>query len=192
MKSPKVLLHVCCGVCATSVIERLREEGFDITAFFYNPNIHPQSEYLRRKETFIEVAERMKFPYMIGEYEVSEWMKRIKGFEKEPEGGKRCGICFKFRLMRTYEKFREGNFSYFTTTLTVSPYKNAEIINSIGKSIDKEAFLERNFKKKDGFKRSIELAKKWNLYRQDYCGCVFSKMERERARKFRIENKGRS
>ena len=178
VEKPKVLLHVCCGVCATSVVERLREEGFEVTCFFYNPNIHPEKEYKRRLESFLEVTRKMNLQYIVGEYEVEKWWDKIKGLEREPEGGKRCEICFRVRLAKTEEIFKKGNFSYFTTTLTVSPYKNAEVINQIGKTLDPPHFLIRDFKKKEGFKRSITLAKQWNLYRQNYCGCIFSYKER--------------
>jgi len=171
----KILLHVCCGVCATSVVERLCEEGFEVTAFFYNPNIHPPEEYERRLKTFLKVAEIMNFPYLIGEYEVEKWWERIKGLEKEPEGGKRCEVCFQLRIEETYRIAKEMDFPFFTTTLTVSPHKKAEVINRIGKEIGEERFLIRDFKKKEGFKRAIQLSKEFSLYRQNYCGCIFSK-----------------
>jgi len=170
----KVLLHVCCSVCAASVVERLREEGFKVTCFFYNPNIHPREEYEKRLDSFLEVTRRMELRYIVGEYEVGKWWEEIKGWEKEKEGGRRCEICFRLRLEKTWAVFKKGEFSCFATTLTVSPHKNAEVINRIGKSLSSLHFLSRDFKKREGFKRSMALAREWNLYRQTYCGCVFS------------------
>ena len=171
----RVLLHVCCGICSLSVIERLREEGYRVTLFFYNPNIHPREEYEKRKEVFLEVSKITHTPFLLGEYEDDKWREAIRGWEEEPEGGKRCEICIYLRLRKTFEIAEKNGFSLFTTTLTVSPHKNASLINRLGKSISEEKFLVRDFKKRDGFKRTIELAKKFSLYRQDYCGCVFSK-----------------
>ncbi len=174
----KILLHVCCSVCAASVVERLREEGWEVTCFFYNPNIHPRQEYKKRLESFLEVTRRMKLEYIGGDYEAEKWQKRVKGWEKEKEGGKRCEICFRMRLEKTREIFQKGRFAYFTSTLTVSPHKNAELINRIGENLSPLYFLSRDFKKQEGFKRSITMAKEWGLYRQRYCGCVFSCREK--------------
>jgi len=169
----KCLLHICCGVCSLSVVKRLREEGFQIIGFFYNPNIWPYEEYLKRLEVAKKVADMMKFPFIEAEYDVYRWQEAIRGKEKEPEGGERCRICFEFRLKRTFEEFKNRDADFFTTTLTVSPYKNATLINSIGRNIS-SFFLERDFKKKDGFKISMQLAKKYGFYRQNYCGCIYS------------------
>lgn len=166
----KLLLHVCCAPCSTHVIEELKKD-YDITLFFYNPNVEPIEEYNKRLKNAEKLAKELDLPLIVGDYDNKEWHDAIKGHEQDKEGGERCNLCFKFRLEKTAELAEE----LFTTTLTVSPYKNHEIINKIGKNIS-ENFLESNFKKEDGYKHSIELSKKHNLYRQHYCGCLFSKI----------------
>ena len=171
-----LLLHICCANCGTVVIERLNEK-FNLTLFWYNPNIQPKYEYEKRLRDVKKLAKIYNLPLIIGSYNVKYWFDLVRGFEKEPEGGKRCPICFKMRLTRTAKYAQENGFSYFTTTLTVGPQKNAEIINKTGEEISKKYnlnFYKANFKKKDGFKRSIELSKKYDFYRQNYCGCIFS------------------
>ena len=175
--SKKLLFHICCAPDATVVVERLRTD-YEITGFFYNPNIHPKQEYQLRVKEVEKLASQMDFPLKIGPYDVDRWFSLIKGLEEEPEGGKRCEICFYTTLQATAELAANLEFDLFTTVLTVSPHKNADLINKLGKDIAEEynvSFLPANFKKKDGFKRSIELSKKYNLYRQNYCGCVFSR-----------------
>lgn len=177
----KLLLHICCAPDATVVIERLRPE-YDIAAFFYNPNIHPENEYELRLQEMLELAERLGIPFEKVEYDAQNWFTLIKGHESAPEGGSRCEICFRMRLEKTAQFAAKAGFDIFTTVLTVSPHKNANLINQIGKELGMTyhvPFLEANFKKKDGFKRSLELSRYYGLYRQDYCGCVFSKQERE-------------
>ena len=172
----KILLHICCGPCSTSVIERLSDE-YDITGFFYNPNIHPKKEYARRLESLKIVAEKTGLRLFIGEYNTAKWFELVKGLESEPEGGKRCEVCFAMRLKETIKFAKQNGFDLITTTLSISPRKNADMINSIGTKLANEAgiqFLEANFKKKNGFLRSVMLSKEYGLYRQNYCGCVFS------------------
>ena len=177
-----MLLHSCCGPCSTQVIEVLKKE-FDLTIFYYNPNIDTETEYLKRlgeqkrycKEVGIKVIEEGHNP--------NHFLDKVKGLEKEKEGGARCPVCFRIRLERTAEKTKELGFDCFGTTLTVSPHKNADIINAIGKSIETEydvEFIEGNYKKQEGYKKSIELSKKFNLYRQDYCGCSFAREMQKR------------
>lgn len=176
----KVVLHICCGVCAAGVVERLRSEGHQVLGFFYNPNIHPRAEYERRLETFYKVAQKLEFPFEVGPYTPKEWLKETFPLRHELEGGKRCEVCFRIRLERTYLYMKDRGWDAFTTTLTVSPHKSAEVINRIGREIGGDRFLPRDFKKKEGFKRSMQLAKEWNLYRQNYCGCIYSLMERRK------------
>jgi len=172
----KIAIHICCANCGTVVVERLKDR-FDLTLFWYNPNIQPKREYKKRLVDVKRLAKIYSIPLIIGNYEVKKWFNMIRGFEKEPEGGKRCLICFKMRLEETVKYAQKNNFDYFTTTLTVGPQKNAKVINEIGKEIAQKYnlnFYEADFKKKDGFKRSVELSKKYNFYRQNYCGCIFS------------------
>lgn len=179
----KILLHSCCAPCSTAVIERLKEE-FEIVIFYYNPNIYPEEEYIKRKNEEIkyinhlnEIDEENKISMLDSDYECEKFYEETKGYENEREGGARCAICFKLRLVETAKKAKENGFDLFGTTLTVSPHKNAELINSIGLGIEKELgvkFLVSNFKKNNGYKRSVELSKENNIYRQNYCGCEFA------------------
>lgn len=170
----KVLLHICCAVCATWCVEKLRQQGYQLTGYFYNPNIQPQEEYLKRLVEVKRLAKLESFPLIFDNYDTDEWFGQIKGLELEPEGGRRCAGCFRLRLERTLGLARERGFPYFTTTLTVSPHKNAQVINEIGEAIGNGLFLARDFKKQDGFKKAQALARDYNLYRQNYCGCVYS------------------
>ena len=174
----KVVLHICCGVCAAGVVERLTSEGHEVRGFFYNPNIHPQEEYERRLEAAYKVARELKFPLEAGPYKPEEWFARIKSLENEPEGGRRCEVCFRHRLEKTFLYLQDSGLDAFTTTLTVSPQKSAAVVNWVGREIGGERFLVRDFKKKAGFQRATELAREWELYRQDYCGCIYSMRRR--------------
>ncbi len=176
----KILLHVCCAVCAAYCLEKLRQEGHEVTGFFYNPNIHPEQEYLKRLEETERLGREQRFPLIVGDYNLEAWSRRIKGWEQEPEGGRRCPECFGLRLEATAKLAEEKRFEAFATTLTVSPHKNAKVINKIGSDIANGLFLTRDFKKQDGFKKTQELAKQYNLYRQDYCGCIYSLKERRK------------
>ena len=169
-----LLLHSCCGPCSTAVIERLKD-FFDITVFFYNPNIHDKQEYLKRLTEQKKVCEFFNLPLIEGEYDDFNFFSLVSGREADKEGGERCHICYAMRLKRTLQMAKELNFDFFTTTLTVSPLKNAEYINGIGLALDNQRFLVSDFKKDNGYLRSIELSKNLGLYRQNYCGCKFSK-----------------
>ena len=170
----KVLLHICCGVCAAGVVERLTSEGYDVHGLFYNPNIHPADEYLRRLEVAERVAGEFGFPLTVPPYKPDEWFRETESLADEPEGGRRCEVCFRLRLQRARDCMIERQADAFTTTLTVGPRKQSAVINRIGQEIGGDSFLVRDFKKKAGFQRAIELAGQWQLYRQDYCGCVYS------------------
>lgn len=188
-KVPRLLLHTCCAPCSSSVIKKLAEY-FEITVFYYNPNIDTTEEYQKRKEEQIrflkEIEGKCSVSFLDCDYEKEEFEKISKGLEKEKEGGARCPKCFQLRLEKTAKTAKEQGFDYFGTSLTVSPYKNAEILNKIGESLSNKyqiSFLYSDFKKKNGYKESIELSKKYQLYRQDYCGCIYSRQERELEKK---------
>ena len=177
---PRLLLQSCCGPCSTEVITRLTPY-FDITVLYYNPNIEPKDEYEKRKKEQIRFIKTFKpinkLEFMDCDYDNESFLKIAKGLEKEPEGGKRCHECYKLRLEKTAKIAKENNYDYFGTTLTVSPYKNALLINEIGEKLAKEydiKFLYSDFKKENGYKKSIEYSKEYKLYRQDYCGCHYS------------------
>ena len=177
---PKLLLHVCCAPCSSYVLEYLNEY-FDITVFYYNPNISNIEEYekrLKEEERFVSIYPFNKEIKVIkGKYDNDEFETVIKGLENEKEGGARCFKCYRLRLEKTAQYAHDNNFDYFTTTLTISPYKNASKLNEIGKELESEyhvKYLLSDFKKKNGYKRSIELSKEYNLYRQDFCGCIYS------------------
>ena len=176
----KILLHICCGVCAASAAEQLLCDGHSITGFFYNPNIHPVDEYQKRFTAVKKVADELSFKLVEGPYDRERWFELVKGKEYEPEGAARCDVCFRMRLEKTYEFSKKNNFNMFTTTLTVGPMKDAVKVNSIGYDIGGDKFIPANFKKGDGFKRAIELAGEFGLYRQHYCGCIYSKEEKIR------------
>ena len=170
----KIVLHICCGVCAAGVVERLTLEGHEVLGLFYNPNIYPLEEYERRLEAATKVAKEMDFPLAVSSYTPDEWFKETNSMENEPEGGRRCEVCFRLRLKKTYLYLPDCGGDAFTTTLTISSHKSADVINRVGNEIGGDRFLARDFKKKEGFQRATELAKKWALYRQNYCGCLYS------------------
>jgi len=174
---PRILLHVCCGTCSLYPSVLLKN-NFHITFFYYNPNIHPRKEYIKRLEGIKTVSQIYSIPLIIGRYEIKKWLNLTKNFKDEPEGGNRCTLCFKMRLKKTAETAKKQGFYLFGTTLTISPHKNQGVINSIGQELElskKIKFYQADFKKKDGFKKTIELSKNLNLYRQNYCGCIYSK-----------------
>ncbi len=180
---PKLLLHACCAPCSSAVLERL-SSFFDITILFYNPNITDEEEYQKRKEELERFLKEAKYQIKLFpcSYEKEEFLKETRGFEKEKEGGKRCYLCYQLRLKKTAEIAKKYHFDYFTTTLSISPHKNAKWLNEIGKEeeeVHQVRYLYSDFKKKEGYKRSIILAKKYNLYRQNYCGCMYSKIKNE-------------
>lgn len=170
----KVLLHICCGVCAAGAAEQLFFEGFEVTGYFYNPNIYPFEEYQKRLEAAQRTAKELNFTLREGIYSPDEWNVTTELFKDEPEGGKRCETCFRYRLEDTYKRLLESNIDYFTTTLTTGPRKPADIVNGIGLEIGGETFLVRDFKKRAGFQRATILAKEWGIHRQHYCGCIYS------------------
>ena len=170
----RVVLHICCGVCAAGVVERLTLEGHEVLGLFYNPNIHPPEEYERRLEATYKVSKELNFLLEAGPYTPEEWFKETSSLENEPEGGRRCEVCFRLRLKKAYLYLQDCGWDAFTTTLTVSPSKSADVINQTGQEIGGDRFLVRDFKKKAGFQQATELAKKWALYRQNYCGCLYS------------------
>lgn len=177
---PRLLLHACCAPCSSSVLERCFPH-FDITLFFYNPNITDEGEYKKRLNELyrlVDVVYKGSIPIIDGGFAPDRFFEAAKGLEKEPEGGARCKVCYRQRLTRSAEVAKEGNFDYFCTTLSVSPYKNAEKLNEIGSELSEKfgvKYLLSDFKKRQGYVRSIELSKELGLYRQNYCGCVFSK-----------------
>lgn len=179
--TPTLLLHSCCAPCSSYVIEYL-SKYFKITVFYYNPNIDSIDEYNKRKEEQIRFIKEFKSDNQINfvdcEYNNNDFKLISRGLENEKEGGLRCHKCYGLRLEKTAQVAKEKGFDYFTTTLTVSPYKNSSIINEIGKELEEKyrvKYLYSDFKKKEGYKRSIELSKEYNLYRQDYCGCNYSR-----------------
>ncbi len=177
---PSLFLHSCCAPCSSYILEYL-SSYFDITLFYYNPNIYPEEEYTRRVEEQQELICSMPFPskitFLQGDYRPQDYYAAIKGLESAPEGGERCFVCYELRLREAAQLAKEGSYDYFTTTLSISPHKNADKLNEIGEKLAGEygvCYLPSDFKKKNGYKRSIELSGEYGLYRQDYCGCVYS------------------
>ena len=177
----KLLLHACCAPCSSAVLERLANH-FEITIYYYNPNITDENEYKKRVEELRKLISKIKPRYEVsileGEYEPEKFFEMSKGLEDQPERGKRCYYCYEMRIKDTARVAEKYNYPYFTTTLSLSPHKNAYWINEIGKRIEEDlntTFLYSDFKKENGYKRSIELSKIYDLYRQDYCGCIYSK-----------------
>ena len=177
----KLLLHSCCGPCSTAVIDKLlKETDYLIDVYYYNPNIHPEAEYIKRKGEqikFIKLLNNDRVNFIDADYDPDNYFKLTNGLESEKEGGERCSICFELRLSKTALYAKTNGYDIFGTTLTVSPHKNATVINEIGQRISKTKgidYLVADFKKQDGFKKSITLAKDYGLYRQNYCACVYS------------------
>lgn len=184
-KAPTLLLHSCCAPCSSYVLEYL-SQYFQITDFYYNPNISPQEEYLKRVEELKRLIRTMPLKnqadFIEGKYDSERYFEFAKGLEKQEEGGERCFRCYELRLREAAILCRDGHYDYFTTTLSISPYKNAEKLNEIGESLAREygvKYLRSDFKKKGGYQRSIALSKEYHLYRQNYCGCIYSKMQAE-------------
>ena len=182
---PTLLLHCCCAPCSSYVLEYL-SEYFKITVFFYNPNIDPESEYTKRILELQRLIGSMNLKYPVsfiaGQYDSDRFYEMAKGLENVKEGGERCFKCYELRLREAAEIAKEGEFEYFTTTLSISPHKNAQKLNEIGQRLGEEygvEYLLSDFKKKNGYKRSIELSEEYGLYRQNYCGCVFSKANKD-------------
>lgn len=186
---PTLLLHSCCAPCSSYCLEYLANY-FKIILYYYNPNISPKEEYEKRveeqkrliRELGEEKFDRYSISFQEGAYEPEKYYETVKGLEKEPEGGRRCEACFRLRLTAAAKTAKELHADYFTTTLTISPLKSAPLLNALGEEIGLQAgvpFLPSDFKKKNGYKRSIELSARYGLYRQNFCGCVFSKREQE-------------
>ena len=185
-RRPRLLLHSCCAPCSSAVLERLTD-WFDLTVFYYNPNIAPEEEFLRRAEEqrrlIAEFPHAHEIQFRCGEYESEAFEALARGLEDMPEGGERCTRCFRLRLGKTAALAAREGFDYFTTTLSISPLKDAQRLNAIGGELAEQfgvSYLFSDFKKKNGYKRSCELSLQYGLYRQDYCGCRFSQMEREK------------
>lgn len=183
---PSVLLHACCGPCATSCIERIAFE-YNVIVYFYNPNIMDSDEYYKRRDTLTrflsefneEYTGKTHVAYIEGRYDSLEFIKRAYRLKDEPEGGKRCDVCFEMRLSETARKASELGVQYFTTTMSVSPHKNYDKIRNLGNNLELKhnaKFLDIDFKKKNGFGRSVELSKKHGLYRQNFCGCEYARL----------------
>lgn len=185
-ETPTLFLHSCCAPCSSYVLEYL-SQYFKITVFYYNPNIYPDEEYYKRVEEqkrFIEVfPAKNKIEFLEGNFDKERFYEMAKGLENLPEGGERCFKCYRLRLEESARLAKKYSMDYFTTTLSISPLKNAQKLNEIGLELAEEygvKYLVSDFKKKNGYKRSTEISKEYNMYRQDYCGCVFSKREREK------------
>ena len=188
-KTPRVLLHSCCGPCSSAVLEYITQY-FDVTLLWYNPNLYPKEEFDRRFKTQVELIEKMgladKVNILAEPWKSEDYYRRVKGLENEPEGGKRCAECFRLRLLETARLAKHYGYDYFCTTLTLSRHKDAVLINTIGEEIAKAvgvSWLPSDFKKRNGENRSIELSEQYGLYRQLYCGCEFSLRKREETAK---------
>lgn len=180
---PTLLLHACCAPCSSYVLEYL-SSIFNITLLYFNPNISPKEEYDLRADEIKRISGKFpnKIEYIICDYSPERFFEISKGLEKEPEGGERCEKCYRLRLEESAKIAKNGGFDYFTTTLSISPHKNAQMLNSIGKELSETydlPYLFSDFKKKNGYKRSCELSEEFGLYRQAYCGCIYSKIESE-------------
>lgn len=170
---PRLLLHCCCAPCSSAVIERIKE-FFNITFYYYNPNIFPKEEYILRQNEF----KKLGVDVVAEEYNHNEFLNVVKGLENEPEGGSRCKICIAQRINKCFEYARLNNYDYVTTTLSISPHKDCEFINELGEQLQQKfgvKYLYADFKKQNGYLRSIQLCKELGIYRQDYCGCEFTK-----------------
>lgn len=188
---PTLLLHACCAPCSSAVLEYL-SRFFAITLLYYNPNIAPYEEYEKREAELRRLVREMDVVHPVQllpcSYDGQAYCQAVEGLEGEPEGGERCTACFRLRLEYTARQAVKLHFDYFTTTLSISPLKNARLLNQLGEEMGEKygvAHLPSDFKKKDGYKRSVELSKVYGLYRQDYCGCVFSKAQRQREKEER-------
>jgi predicted adenine nucleotide alpha hydrolase (AANH) superfamily ATPase len=175
----KIALHICCAVCASGAAEKLIRLGYQVQGFFYNPNIYPEAEYRRRLEDAHKAAGELGFRLDEGPYLPDNWARAVSGLENEPEGGKRCLVCFKLRLEKTYQYMQASGCDSFTSTITMGSNKPARVIAKIGREIAGDTFADMDFKKQDGIKRANELTGKWGLYRQHYCGCLYSLRDEE-------------
>jgi len=177
-----LLLHTCCAPCICHVYEILSDE-YDISAYYYNPNIAPEKEYTARLDELKRFADAKGFTVICGTFKNMEWTEKISELSLLGEKSERCWMCYRIRMEETFKMAVDLEFDVVATALSISPHKNASVINSIGRELEAKydvEFLEADFKKKDGFKKSVMLSKKYAFYRQDYCGCIYSKMERDR------------
>jgi len=175
--SDKLLLHACCAPCGAYSAEFLKEAGYDVTFYYYNPNIYPVDEYKRRLLELEKYSNANEYDLIVENPDFENWENSIKGFELEPEKGKRCEFCYAIRLEKTAQFAQKNKFDFFTTTLSISPHKSYELIRKISLVLQDKYnvnYLDVNLKKKDGYKKSVELSKKYGFYRQDYCGCKYS------------------
>jgi predicted adenine nucleotide alpha hydrolase (AANH) superfamily ATPase len=181
MSKKKLLLHICCGPCSVHVIDLLENE-YAVTGFFYNPNIHPAREYKFREQELERVAQLKGWNIVFAEYNMNDWFQRVRGYEKEPERGKRCSLCFRMRLERTFGYAAANGFDIVASTLSISPYKVTAQINAEGEELARRfnvEFLPENFKKQNGFNKGKKMAMELGIKHQDYCGCVFSRVEKK-------------
>ncbi len=186
---PTLLLHVCCAPCSSAVLEYLTQY-FDISLLYYNPNISPEGEYTKRLDELQRLISQMPLSRPVTllpcEYDATAFDHIAQGMEEEPEGGARCFACYRLRLQAAAKAAKAHGLEYFTTTLSISPLKNAQVLNQLGEEVGEQwgvKHLPADFKKREGYKRSIELSREYNLYRQDYCGCIYSKAQRDRQKK---------
>ncbi len=191
MKKEKILVHACCAPDALGSFESFSSDFLPVF-FFFNPNIHPEEEYKKRMNEMVRVGELLGVEVILGDYLPERWFYNVRAFEREKEGGLRCNVCIALRLHETGLKAKELGFSYFSTTLTISPKKNVEMVNRIGRMIGKKLgikFIEKILRKKAGFERSVFLSKKHNLYRQNYCGCIYSLEEKKNPEPIPLQGK---
>jgi len=170
----KVLLHICCGVCALHSIDKLKKDSFSVSGFFCNPNIYPFDEYTKRLNAAKEACRIFEIDFLNVDYDHQPWLGECLKYSSEPEGGERCTVCYALRIKTAFDFCVQNNFDYLTSTLTISPHKNSKKIFAIAKDICADKYLAIDFKKEDGFKKTAALAREYNLYRQNYCGCEFS------------------
>ena len=185
MEKPKLLLHICCAPCSTYVVETLKAD-YDLTGYFYNPNIHPEDEYRRREKEMKRYAGEIGLDLIFAEYDDARWFGMTSGMEEIPEGGERCFLCYRIRSQKAAEYAKEHGYQFLAATLSISPHKNAEKINEIGSKVAAQYGLQwhsADFKKRGGFDRSIRMSKEAGLYRQSYCGCIFSQRQASQRQK---------
>ena len=178
---PKLLLHICCGGCGAYVAQVLKKK-YRVSLFLYNPNIFPEEEYNKRRQEVVKIANDTKLSLILSDYDHNKWLGEVKGHESDSERGGRCFICYQARMTKAAKVAKMKNFEYFTTTLSISPYKDYLTISKIGHELEKEygvKFVDQDFKKQDGFKKSVCLSRELGLYRQNYCGCEFSRKTRK-------------
>lgn len=191
---PKLLLHVCCATCSPYVLKIISEE-FEPTIFYYNPNIYPREEYIKRRLDIEGYGRSLGFDFIDFDYDHTRWRYMTSGLEHDHEGGKRCDICFRMRLNKAALYAATNSFEWFATTLTVSPHKNSKVINRIGREFAEDYglnFYDADFKKKDGAKKSFQMARELGFYRQDYCGCLYSLQETKERHRLREETEKQS